>query len=71
MSENETSDTARVDGGETTEVPENWENLTDEEKDQVADEILTNAAAKSDIEGTADTVDDAPRTFTDPDSVGA
>ncbi len=65
----ETPDTPQVDGGETTEVPEDWESLTDEQKMEAAEQILANAAANSDIEGTAEPADEAPRTFTDPDSV--
>lgn len=51
----------------TTEVPENWDELTDDEKMEVADRILTDAAAEVAIDAK---VDDAPRVFIDPDSVG-
>lgn len=74
MSEDTTDDTPQIDAAETVEVPENWDELDDAAKLEIADKILTDAASKANIEGTAETTGDAadtdaPRVFTDPDSV--
>ena len=75
MSDTPTEPTDPIDGGAAVEIPAQWEGMTDDEKGDAVDDMLTDVAERAGIKGTADNEDDdtdeseEPRRFVDPDSV--
>lgn len=75
MSDTPIEPTDPIDGGAAVEIPVQWEGMTDYEKGNAVDAMLTDVAERAGIKGTADNEDEqesdeeAPRRFVDPDSV--
>lgn len=75
MSDTPTNEPAeQIDGGAAVEIPDQWEGMTDAEKDETVDVMLTDIAARTGMKGTApaetdDEPVDEPRRFKDPDTV--
>lgn len=79
MSDTPTTEPApEIDGGAAVEIPAQWEGMTDAEKDDVVDDLLTDVAERAGITGEAEPEEveaaepeaaDEPRRFVDPDTV--